>query len=70
MKNCDEPLSKVYIKNYLHPAVMKELDRIRKREKRRKREIEYAGATITYDWKNHVLLKDGVVIDRYSPYFV
>lgn len=70
LKDSEGPLSRVYVKKDLHPAVRKEMGRIKKREKDEKEKPENAGATITYDWKNRVLLRDGIVIDRYSPYFV
>jgi len=46
------------------------MDRIRKREREEKGKSENAGATITYERKNCVLLRDDIVIDKYSPYFV
>lgn len=69
LKNASTPFSTVYIKKDVHPAVRKETGRLRKREKEEKEKAENVGVNITYDWKNRVLLRDGVVIDRFTPRF-
>ena len=69
LKNASAPFSTVYIKKDVHPAVRKETGRLRKREKEEKEKAENVGVNITYDWKNRVLLRDGVVIDRFMPRF-
>lgn len=69
LKDAGAIFTSVYIRKDLHPAVRKELARLREREKVEKNKAENAGANIVYDWKNRVLLRDGIVIDRYSPNF-
>ena len=43
--------------------------RLRAREREEKEKPDNAGVNIVYDWKRRVLLRDGVIIDRYSPRF-
>ena len=69
LKSLDEPLSSVYIKKDVHPAVRKENMRLRTREREEKEKPENAEVDISYDWRRRVLLRDGVVIDKFSPYF-
>lgn len=70
LTNCDALLPNVYIKKDLHPAVRKELGRLRRREKDEKEKTENVGATMEYNWRRRLLLRDSMVIDRYSPYFM
>ena len=69
LKDAGASFSSVYINKDLHPAVRKEMKRLRDREKEEKNKPENAGVNIKYDWKNRVLLRDEEVIDRYSPSF-
>lgn len=69
LKNVSGPMATVYIKKDTHPAVRKEMARLRAREKEEKDKAENAGVVIRYDWKTRVLLRDDVVIDRYTPDF-
>lgn len=69
LKSASQPLSRVYIKKDVHPAVRRENARLRKREREEKEKPENVGVTIQYDWKNRVLLRDGAVIDRFAPNF-
>lgn len=69
LKNAGDIYSNVYIKKDIHPVVRKELGRLRKREKDEKNKPENAGTNIVYDYKKRVLLKDNIVIDRFSPMF-
>ena len=69
MKEKREPFNKIYIKKDVHPAVRKENNRLRSREKEEKDKPENVGINFDYDWKNRALLRDGVEIDRYSPQF-
>lgn len=69
LKNASDYMSRVYIKKDVHPAIRKETARLRKREQEEKDRPENVGVNITYDWKNRVLLRDGVVIDRFVPRF-
>lgn len=62
---------KIYIKKDTHPAVRKENGRLRQREKDERELPENQGVEILYDFKKRVLLRNGLVIDRYSPkYFL
>lgn len=69
LKNVRGSLSTIYIKKDLHPAVRKEYARLRTREREEREKPVNVGANITYDRKDRVLLRDGVVIDRYQPQF-
>ena len=69
LKGKGEPLGAVYIKKDIHPAVRKELQRMRKREKEEKEKPGNQGTNIYYDSAQRVLLRDGEIIDRYSPSF-
>lgn len=69
LKEAGPPLSRIYIKKDVHPAVRKELGRLRKREKEERDKPENQGVNIKYDSEQRVLLRDGIVIDRYAPSF-
>ena len=69
LKEAEEPLKKVFIKKDIHPAVRKENGRLKAREREEKEKPENAGVNIVYDWKKRVLLREGMVIDRFSPRF-
>ena len=67
LKEKREPFSSIYVKKDVHPAVRKELGRLRKRERDEKERPENQGVNIVYDKQQRVLLRDGLVIDRYAP---
>ena len=69
LKSAGPPYSRVYIKKDMHPAVRKELSRLRRREKEEKEKPENQGTAITYDSRARVLMRDGIIIDRYAPTF-
>ena len=69
LKEAEGSLKNVYIKKDVHPAIRKENGRLRAREREEKEKPDNAGVNIVYDWKRRVLLRDGVIIDRYSPRF-
>lgn len=69
LKEAGPLLSSVYIKKDIHPAVRKEYGRLRRREKEEKEKPENQGTNIRYDSRQRVLLRDGIVIDRYAPAF-
>lgn len=69
LKHPGDAYKKVYIKKDIHPVVRKEIGRLRKREKDEKDKPDNAGVNIVYDNKNRVLLRDNVVIDRFTPQF-
>ena len=69
LKNAQQPASTVYIKKDVHPAMRKETARLRKREREEKEKVENVDVNITYDWKNRVLTRDGVIIDRFMTHF-
>ena len=57
-------MSTVYVKKKdMHPAVRREHTRFWKREREEKENPTNVSVNI-YDWKNYVLLRDGVIIDR------
>ena len=67
LKGKHEPFSSIYVKKDTHPAIRKELGRLRKRERDEKYKPENEGVNIFYDKQRRVLLRDGLVIDRYAP---
>ena len=69
LKKCEGHLARIFIKKDLHPAVRKEMARLREREREEKNKPENAGTNIRYDWRNRVLLRDDVIIDRYAVNF-
>ena len=69
LKQAGASFSSVYINKDRHPAVRKEMKRLRDRQKEEKNKPENAGVNIKYDWKNRVLLRDEEIIDRYSPHY-
>ena len=69
LKNAGFSLSRIYVKKDVHPAVRKEAARLRHKEREEKDKSENVGVNIVYDWKNRVMLRDGVVIDRFTPNF-
>ena len=69
LKNAREPLSTIYIKKDMHPAIRREYARLWKREREEKEKPVNVGVNITYDRKSRTLLQDGVIIDKYSPQF-
>ena len=69
LKNAGPPFDSVYIRKDIHPAVRRELRRLRRREKEENEKPENQGTNIVYDTEQLVLLRDGLVIDRYAPNF-
>lgn len=69
LKEAGSTMARIYLKKDTHPAIRKEQARLRMREKEEKEKPCNAASNISYDWKNRVLLRDGVVIDRFSPKF-
>ena len=67
LKDRQALFSYVYMKKDVHPAVRKELGRLRRRERDEKERPENQGVNIQYDHQRRVLLRDGMVIDRYAP---
>lgn len=61
--------ARIYIKKDVHPAARREMARLRTREEEEKQKPDNQGVEIMYDWQRRVLLRDGVVIDRYFPNF-
>ena len=59
----------IYVKKDVHPAIRKELARLRKREQEEKANPANEGVTITYDWKTRTLTRNGFTIDRFNPSF-
>ena len=60
--------SRIYIRKDQHPTVRAEQNRIRKKEREEKSKPGMTNR-IKYDHSRRVLLKDGRIIDRFSPSF-
>lgn len=69
LKEAGLPFANAYFKKDIHPAVRKELGRLRRREREEREKSENQGTNIRYDSRERVLLRDDVVIDRYAPTF-
>ena len=63
----DHIFRKVYLKKDIHPAVSKEWKRIRDAEKREKENPANQGVEIKLNPDTRELMRDGVVIDRFTP---
>ena len=59
----------VYVKKDIHPAVRKEWRRLKDAEKSEKEKPCNQGCDIRLDTNKRELLRDGVIIDRWSPSF-
>ena len=69
LNKAGERYSRIYIKKDIHPAVRKELGRLRKVAKEENEKAANQGHKIEYDHKNRVVTRDGIVIDRFLPKF-
>ena len=69
LKSAGENFKNIYIKKDIHPAIRKELGRLRKRAYDEKNKPDNSDATIEYDPKNRVVTRNGLVIDRFYPKF-
>ena len=69
LKDAGGQMARVYIKKDVHPAIRKETVRLRRREREEREKAENVGVNIVYDWRNRVLMRDGVIIDRFTPRF-
>lgn len=69
LKQAGGRMAKVYVKKDTHPAIRKEYARIKKREKEEREKPSNAGTNVEYDWRNRVLMRDGLIIDRFMPRF-
>lgn len=63
-----EPFKKIYIKKDSHPGVRREWKRLKEAEKEEKRKPSNVGCNIRLDFKERVLYKDGVIIDKWQPH--
>lgn len=67
LKQCsNEAFKKVYIKKDVHPSVRAEWKRLHEAERTEKARPENVGCNIVLNFRERQLLKDGVVIDRWS----
>ena len=71
LKEAGTDYKRIYVRKDIHPSVRKEWGRLRKMLKEEREKPTNQGANITLDYKSRVLLRNGMVIDRYSPtYFL
>lgn len=68
LKNMNEPYKRIYIKKDSHPEVRKEWKRLKDAEEEEKRKPSNAGCNIRLDYRERVLYKDGVAIDKWRPH--
>ena len=65
VSNC----ANIFIRKDVHPTLRHEANRLRIKEREEKEKPENIGAHIVYDRKERVLLRDGMIIDRFRPSF-
>ena len=59
----------IFIRKDIHPTLRFEANRLRIRERNEKANPENRNAEIKYDRKERVLIKNGIIIDRFRPAF-
>ena len=59
----------IFIRRDIHPTLRYEANRLRIKEREEKAKPENIDASIIYDRKERVLLKDGEIIDKFRPAF-
>ena len=64
-----DALKTIYVKKDAHPSVRREWWRLHEAEKREKERPENRGVEIRLDYRTRQLMRDGVVIDKWSPVF-
>ena len=69
LKSKGDNFNRIYLKKDTHPVIRKETHRLKTREIEESRKPANEGVEIKYDWDNRVLLRDGIVIDRFVPRF-
>ena len=69
LRNAGKSYSKVYINKDIHPAVRKEIGRLKKKAKEESGKSENSESVIIYDPKNRVVKKNDSIIDRFTPRF-
>lgn len=60
----------IFIRKDIHPTLRYEANRLRIRERNERANPENRNADIQYDRKERVLVKNGIVIDRFRPSFL
>ena len=68
LKDLQIPYKKIFIKKDSHPGVRKEWKRLKEAEEEEKRKPSNVGCDIRLDYKERVLYKDGLVIDKWRPH--
>lgn len=68
LKNMPEPYKKIYLKKDSHPEVRREWKRLKDAEEEEKRKPTNEGCNIRLDYRERVLYRDGVEIDRWRPH--
>lgn len=68
LKNMPEPYKRIYIKKDSHPEVRKEWKRLKDVEEEEKKKPSNAGCNIRLDYRERVLYRDGVEIDKWRPH--
>ena len=69
LKQKGAPYNRVYLKKDINPIIRKETRRLMNRKFDEEKKPANENVPIEYDWQNRVLLRDGVVIDRFMPRF-
>ena len=67
LKNKGVAYKEIYVKKDVHPAVRREWWRLHNTKEEEQKRPENQGCTITIDYKRRVVLRDDVIIDKWSP---
>ena len=67
--NAGTAFATIFLKKDVHPAVRREHRRLHERAAEEMAKPCNVGVKIEYDWKQRVLLRDDVVIDKFFPKF-
>ena len=68
LKDLQHPYKKIYIKKDSHPGVRKEWRRLKDAEEEEKKKPSNVGCVVRLDYKERVLYKDGIAIDKWRPH--
>ena len=69
LKALQGPLAKVFIRKDQHPAIQREISRIRKTAYDEKKKTENSGKNVRIDWKTRCVYVNDLIIDSFQPTF-
>ena len=69
LKTAGNSFAKVYVRKDIHPAIRKDLNRIRNSKKRQMENPENQGRDVPYDNDTRCVTVDGLIVDRFCPQY-